>query len=71
MLSMKRPLLIAGVALGLVMLVCVAVGAWKLFTITDPYLVKPLTSSPAPVGASVGTWSVAARVICPSSVAMM
>ena len=51
---MKRPFIIAGVMLGLVLSVGVAAVAWKAFTITDPYLVKPLTSSPAPAGASVG-----------------
>jgi hypothetical protein len=51
---MKKPLVIAGIMLGLAVLVGVAAFAWKVFTITDPYLVKPLTSSPAPSGASVG-----------------
>lgn len=51
---MKKPLIIASVVLGLVVLIGVAALAWSTFTITDPYLVKPLTSSPAPAGASVG-----------------
>src|SRR5689334_13867358 len=51
---MKRPLVITCVVLGLALLVGVAAVAWKAFTITDPYLVKPLTSSPAPVGMSEG-----------------
>jgi hypothetical protein len=54
MLAMKKMLIIAGVALGLVVLVGISAFAWKAFTITDPYVVKPLTSSPAPAGASVG-----------------
>lgn len=51
---MKKPLIIAGVVLGLAMLVGVTAFAWRAFTITDPYLVKPLTASPASAGASVG-----------------
>jgi len=53
-LAMKKPLVIAGIVLGLAVMVSIAAVAWKAFTITDPYLVKPLTSSPAPAGASVG-----------------
>jgi len=51
---MKKPLIIASVVLVLAALVGVATLAWKSFAVTDPYLVKPLTSFPAPVGASVG-----------------
>ena len=53
-LAMKKPLIVAGIALGLALLVGIGAIAWEAFTITDPYLVKPLTSSPAPAGASVG-----------------
>jgi len=51
---MKKPLVIAGIVLGLPTLVGIAALAWKTFTTTDPYLVRPLKASPAPVGASVG-----------------
>lgn len=51
---MRKSLIVVGIALGLAVLVGVATLAWSTFTITDPYLVKPLTSSPAPAGASVG-----------------
>jgi len=51
---MKKTLIIAGIVLGLAVLVGVAAFAWKAFTITDPYLVRSLTSSPAPSDVSVG-----------------
>jgi len=51
---MKKPLVIAGVVLGLAVLVGVTALAWKAFTVTDAYLVKPLTASPAPPGARIG-----------------
>lgn len=51
---MKKPLIIVAIALSLAVLVGVAALVWEAFTITDPYLVKPLSSSPAPAGASVG-----------------
>lgn len=51
---MKNILIIAGSALGLAVLVGFSALAWKAFTITDPYLVKPLKCAPAPVGATVG-----------------
>jgi hypothetical protein len=54
MLGMKKSLIIAGIALGLAVSVGISALAWKAFAITDPYLVKPLASSPAPVGATVG-----------------
>ena len=53
-LAVKKPLIITSVVLGFAMLVALAALAWKAFTLTDPYLVKPLTSSPAPAGASIG-----------------
>jgi hypothetical protein len=51
---MKKSLIIAGVVLGLALFASVAVIAWTASTVTDPYLIRPLTSSPAPPGASVG-----------------
>jgi hypothetical protein len=53
-LAMKTPLTITGIVLGLALVVGVAALAWRAFTATDPYLVKPLTSSSASAGASVG-----------------
>jgi hypothetical protein len=51
---MKKPLIIVSVILGLVVLVGVVALAWRAYTFTGPYLVKPLSSSPAPAGTSVG-----------------
>ena len=52
---MKKPLRTIGAgAAGVIALVGVGVLAWKFFTISDPYLVKPLRSSPAPVAAMTG-----------------
>jgi hypothetical protein len=51
---MKKNLVIVGVVVGVVIVVGISVLAWKTITITDPYVVKPITSTPAPVGASVG-----------------
>jgi hypothetical protein len=51
---MKKPLIIACIVVGLAVLVGVAALVWSAFTITDPYLVKPLTSSPVLASASIG-----------------
>ena len=51
---MKKKFLITGFAAGLTVLAGITVLAWEVFTITDPYLVKPLTSSLAPTTADVG-----------------
>jgi len=48
---MKKKLIIAG-AFGVVGLIGVTALAWEVFTITDPYRVEPLTSSPASAGAT-------------------
>jgi hypothetical protein len=40
--------------LGCVILTGISMLAWRALTITDPYIVKPMTSSPAPTGATVG-----------------
>jgi hypothetical protein len=51
---MKRKLIVVGITFTIVLAAGISMLAWKAFTITDPYLVKPLTSSPAPPGATVG-----------------
>jgi hypothetical protein len=51
---MKKPLIIISAAVGFTVLVAILTLARKALTITQPYLVKPLTSSPAPSGASIG-----------------
>jgi hypothetical protein len=51
---MKKPVNIAGIVLGLAVPVGITLLAWNAFTITAPYLVEPLTSSPAPAGVIVG-----------------
>lgn len=51
---MGKKLVIVAAALSLTALVAISALAWKAVTVTAPYLIKPLTSSPAPVGASVG-----------------
>ena len=51
---MKRELIVVGALLGILVVVGISMLAWKAFTITDPYLVKQLTSSPAPVRAAIG-----------------
>jgi hypothetical protein len=50
---MKKKIIIAGVACFAVF-AGVTVLAWKVFTVTNPYLIRPVTSSAAPNGASVG-----------------
>lgn len=44
----------AGSTLCVALIICIGVLAWKFFTLTDPYVVKPLKSSPAPAGAMTG-----------------
>jgi hypothetical protein len=51
---MKKKLIIAGVVLGTALVAAISLAVWKAATITDPYLVKPVTVSPAPEGAKVG-----------------
>lgn len=53
MTAMKKKSIIVGIA-GLAALAGITTLAWEVFTVTDPYLVSPLTSSPAPASASVG-----------------
>lgn len=46
--------IIISAVLGFAVLVAICSLAWKAFTITDPYLVLPLASSPAPPGVRIG-----------------
>ena len=50
---MKKKSIIVSIA-GFALLAGIAAFAWEVFTVTDPYVVSPLTSSPAPAGAKVG-----------------
>jgi hypothetical protein len=50
---MKRKLVVVGITFTIVLAAGISILAWKALTITDPYLVKPLTSSPALPGATV------------------
>lgn len=42
------------VVLGVVVVTVISMLVWTALTITEPYIVKPMASSPAPVGATVG-----------------
>lgn len=50
---MKRKFVFVGIA-SFAVLAGVAVIGWEVFTVTDPYVVSPLASTPAPAGAKVG-----------------
>ena len=52
-LAMKMKYIITGLV-GMVGLVGVTALAWEVLTVSDPYRVEPLTSSPASVGATAG-----------------
>ena len=54
LLAMKKKLIVVGAALGVIVGAGISMIVWKALTITDPYIVTPLTSSPAPVGMTVG-----------------
>ncbi|WP_131989276.1 hypothetical protein [Chthoniobacter flavus] len=58
---MRKLSIIAGSLLVLAVLVGIVAFVRAAFTATDPYLVKPLTHSPAPTGARVGHSSEAWR----------
>lgn len=51
---MKKKLIVVGIALSVVLAAGISMIVWETLTITDPYMVKPLTSSPTPIGATVG-----------------
>jgi hypothetical protein len=42
------------IVVGILVVAGISTLVWKAFTVTNPYLVKPLTFSPAPAGATVG-----------------
>jgi hypothetical protein len=54
MLTMRKALTVAGVALGVAIAGGVSVVVWNAISITKPYVVKPMTTLPAPKGAKVG-----------------
>jgi hypothetical protein len=53
-LAMKKGLIIAGAVLGVAVAGAISVVYWKAVTITDPYVVEPVTASPAPSGGKAG-----------------
>ena len=48
----KKPIIVG--AIGVAGLIGMTALAWEVLTVTDPYRVEPLTSSPASGGATVG-----------------
>lgn len=51
---MKKKLVIVGIAIGVLNVVGISALAWNVLTFADPYVVKPLTSTPVPIGSRVG-----------------